>query len=62
METKSDDHAGWHYAACPSCTAKWFAPFRPVQCPRCGTLVKHSERRMPPWIKHIKTSCPPEGE
>ncbi|REJ90723.1 MAG: hypothetical protein DWQ35_16105 [Planctomycetota bacterium] len=39
------------YAACESCTAKWFAPFRPLRCPRCGCFVGHAERRSPPWMR-----------
>jgi len=40
----------WWYSACRACTAKWFAPFRQSQCPRCGSITDLNERRDPPWL------------
>ena len=40
----------WWYAACLVCTAKWFAPFPPLRCPRCGSCVEIRVRQDPPWL------------
>jgi putative RNA 2'-phosphotransferase len=37
------------YHVCQHCTAKWFAPARRVDCPRCGRVSRARERRVPPW-------------
>ena len=37
------------YFACPACTAKWFAPDRQMDCPRCGTPAEAAEQRPEPW-------------
>ncbi len=42
--------AVWWYTACRSCTAKWFAPFQPVRCPRCGATMLESQQGSPPWL------------
>jgi len=40
----------WYYAACRACTAKWFAPFKPLRCPRCGEIDPLVVRQNPPWL------------
>ena len=41
----------WFYTSCSYCTAKWFAPFCPKRCPRCGAMTLRSEPLMPPWLR-----------
>ena len=50
----SHSKPNWHYAICRHCDAKWFAPFRPLRCPRCGQRVRHAVTQEPPWL-HKKT-------
>jgi hypothetical protein len=38
-----------YYAACSSCTAKWFSKDAPSACPRCGCEQVSVTRETPPW-------------
>ena len=49
----NEREAPWWYAACGFCTAKWYAPFKPVRCPRCGRLPLETIPQTPPWLRDV---------